>query len=131
YCLFPNNIPLQRPNVVAASSVPTGQKETANRRSCAYSVPEAIPMKALTTFGTAVLFLSLGAIVPAFAQQKQEEAKPEQQHAQPQHQQKQQQPQQHAQQQNQNKQQQQQQQQHAQQQDKQKQQQQQHAQQQN
>src|SRR5664279_3239102 len=73
-------------------------------------------MKALTTFGTAVLFLSLGAIVPAFAQQKQEEAKPEQQHAQPQqqHAQPQQQQhaqpqQQHAQQQNQNKQQQQQQ----------------------
>src|SRR5664280_2368270 len=107
-------------------------------------------MKALTTFGTAVLFLSLGAIVPAFAQQKQEEAKPEQQHAQPQQQHAQpqqqqhaqpqaqqqqhaqpqaqqqhaQQQQQHAQQQNQNKQQQQQQQ-HAQQQNQQKQQQQQ------
>ena len=56
-------------------------------------------MKAITTLGTAVLFVALGAIVPAFAQHEQEQAKPEQkqqeQHAQPQ--------QQHAQQQNQQK----------------------------
>src|SRR5271157_3127601 len=56
-------------------------------------------MKALTTLGTALLFMSLGTIVPAFAQHEQEQAKPEekqqQQHAQPQ--------QQHAQQQNQQK----------------------------
>jgi len=48
-------------------------------------------MKALTTLGTALLFLTLGPIVPAFAQDKQEEAKPEQkqeqEHAQPQKQQ--------------------------------------------
>jgi hypothetical protein len=48
-------------------------------------------MKALTTLGTALLFLTLGTIVPAFAQDKQEEAKPEQkqeqEHAQPQKQQ--------------------------------------------
>ena len=66
-------------------------------------------MKALVGLGTAVLFLSLGTTVPAFAQQGQGGAKPEQkqpqQHAQPQPQQhaqpqqKQQQPQQHAQQQ--------------------------------
>ena len=36
-------------------------------------------MKALTTLGTAVLFLSLGTIVPAFAQEAQQEAKPAQQ----------------------------------------------------
>ena len=35
-------------------------------------------MKAFASFGTAVLFLSLGTIVPAFAQHGQEEAKPEQ-----------------------------------------------------
>ena len=35
-------------------------------------------MKALTTLGAALLFLTLGTIVPAFAQDKQEEAKPEQ-----------------------------------------------------
>jgi len=62
-------------------------------------------MKAFATLGTAVLFLSLGTIVPAVAQHEQEEAKPEQkqqqEHAQPQ-------PQQHVQQQNQQKQQQQQ-----------------------
>ena len=55
-------------------------------------------MKALTTLGTALLFLTLGTIVPAFAQDKQEEAKPEQkqeqEHAQPQKQQPQQQEQQ-------------------------------------
>ena len=55
-------------------------------------------MKALTTLGTAFLFLTLGTIVPAFAQDKQEEAKPEQkqeqEHAQPQKQQPQQQEQQ-------------------------------------
>ncbi len=89
-------------------------------------------MKAFATFGTAVLFLSLGAFVPAFAQQhEQEEAKPEekqqQEHAQQEQQNKQQQ-QEHAQQQNQNKQQQQE---HAQQQNQDKQQQQEHAQQQN
>ena len=48
-------------------------------------------MKALVALGTAVLFLSLGTPVPAFAQQGKEEAKPEQkqqqQHAQPQQQQ--------------------------------------------
>jgi len=48
-------------------------------------------MKALATLGTALLFLTLGPIVPAFAQDKQEEAKPEQkteqEHAQPQKQQ--------------------------------------------
>ena len=98
-------------------------------------------MKAFRTLGTAILFLALGAIVPAFAQHEQEEAKPEQkqqqhaqqqpqQHAQQQNQPKQQQPQQHAQQQNPPKQQQPQQ--HAQQQNQPKQQQpQQHAQQQN
>src|SRR5271166_1746682 len=56
-------------------------------------------MKALSTLGTALLFMSLGTIVPAFAQHEQEQAKPEekqqQQHAEPQ--------QQHAQQQNQQK----------------------------
>ncbi len=61
-------------------------------------------MKALATLGTAVLFLTLGTIVPAFAQHEQEETKPEQkqqqEHAQPQ-------PQQQAQQQNQQKEQQQ------------------------
>ena len=36
-------------------------------------------MKALTTLGAAVLFLSLGTIVPAFAQEAQQEAKPAQQ----------------------------------------------------
>jgi hypothetical protein len=36
-------------------------------------------MKALTTLGAAVLFLSLGTIVPAFAQEAQQEAKPVQQ----------------------------------------------------
>lgn len=66
-------------------------------------------MKAFATLGTAVLFLSLGTIVPAFAQHEQEEAKPEQkqqqEHAQPQQQQHAQaQPQQHAQQQGQPKQ---------------------------
>ena|SRR5271157_1233300 len=65
-------------------------------------------MKAFATLGTAVLLLSLGTIVPAFAQHEQEEAKPEQkqqqEHAQPQqHAQPQPQPQQ-AKQQNQNKQ---------------------------
>jgi hypothetical protein len=61
-------------------------------------------MKAFATLGTAVLFLSLGTIVPAVAQEGKEQAKPEQkqqqEHAQPQHAQqqpKQQQPQQHAQ----------------------------------
>ncbi len=48
-------------------------------------------MKAFASLGTAVLFLSLGSIVPAFAQHGQEEAKPEQkqqqEHAQPQQQQ--------------------------------------------
>ena len=93
-------------------------------------------MKAFATLGTAVLFLSLGTIVPAFAQHGQEEAKPEQkqapEHAQPEQQHAQQQPQQHAQQQNQQQQKQQQPQQHAQQQNQNKQQQQQeHAQQQN
>jgi hypothetical protein len=34
-------------------------------------------MKAFATFGTAVLFLSFGTLVPAFAQHEQEEAKPE------------------------------------------------------
>jgi hypothetical protein len=67
-------------------------------------------MKTFATLGTAVLFLSLGAIVPAFGQHEQEEARPEQkqqqEHAQPQNQPKQQQPQQHAQQQAQPKQQQ-------------------------
>src|ERR1017187_1203127 len=67
-------------------------------------------MKALVGLGAAVLCLSLGTTVPAFAQQGQGGAKPEQkqqqQHAQQQNQQKQQQ-QQHAQQQNQQKQQQQ------------------------
>jgi len=71
-------------------------------------------MKAFATLGTAVLFLSLGAIVPAFGQHEQEEARPEQkqqqehaqpqqelqQHAQQQAQPKQQQPQQEARQQN-------------------------------
>jgi len=51
-------------------------------------------MKAFASLGTAILFLSLGTLVPAFAQHEQEEAKPEQkqqqEHAQPQ-------PQQHAQ----------------------------------
>src|SRR5271165_1688323 len=89
-------------------------------------------MKAFATLGTAVLLLSLGTIVPAFAQHEQEEAKPEQkqqqEHAQPQqHAQPQPQPQQ-AKQQNQNKQAQQQQ---ANQQSQNKQVQQQHAQQQN
>src|SRR5208337_3719036 len=89
-----------------------GQKDTAIRRSYAYSVVEAIPMKAFATLGTVVLFLSLGTIVPAFAQHEQEEARPEQkqqqpqQHAQQQSQPKQEQPQQHAQQQSQPKQQQ-------------------------
>ncbi len=43
-------------------------------------------MKALRTLGTAVLLMSLGAIVPVFAQQEQAkpEEKPQQQHAQPQ-----------------------------------------------
>lgn len=45
-------------------------------------------MKAFATLGTAVLFLTLGTIVPAFAQHEQEEAKPEQkqqqEHSQPQ-----------------------------------------------
>ena len=36
-------------------------------------------MKAFTTLGAAVLFLSLGTIVPAFAQEAQQEAKPAQQ----------------------------------------------------
>ena len=36
-------------------------------------------MKAFTTLGAAVLFLSLGTIVPAFAQETQQEAKPAQQ----------------------------------------------------
>ncbi len=36
-------------------------------------------MKALTTLGAAVLFLSLGTLVPAFAQEAQQEAKPAQQ----------------------------------------------------
>src|SRR5271157_2271668 len=49
-------------------------------------VVEAIPMKAFATLGTAVLFLSLGTIVPAFAQHEQEEARPEQEHAQQQNQ---------------------------------------------
>ena len=41
-------------------------------------------MKAFTSFGTAVLFLSLGAIVPAFAQQEgKPEQKEQQEHAQP------------------------------------------------
>src|SRR5271157_2419087 len=52
-------------------------------------VVEAIPMKAFATLGTAVLFLSLGTIVPAFAQHEQEEARPEQEHAQQQNQNKQ------------------------------------------
>ncbi len=52
-------------------------------------------MKALATLGTAVLFLALGTVVPAFAQHEQEEAKPEQK------QQEQAEPQQHAQQQSQ------------------------------
>jgi hypothetical protein len=46
-------------------------------------------MKAFMTLGTAVLFLTLGSIAPAFAQQDHQEAKPEQQqeeHAQPQQQ---------------------------------------------
>jgi DNA mismatch repair ATPase MutL len=46
-------------------------------------------MKAFMTLGTAVLFLTLGTIAPAFAQQDHQEAKPEQQqeeHAQPQQQ---------------------------------------------
>ncbi len=47
-------------------------------------------MKAFATLGTAVLFLTLGTIVPAFAQHEQEEGKPEQkqqqEHAQPQQQ---------------------------------------------
>src|ERR1019366_7998764 len=87
----------------------SGQKDTAIRRSCAYAGVEVIPMKALVGLGAAVLFLSLGTTVPAFAQQGPGEAKPEQkqqqQHAQQQPQQhaqqqpKQQQPQQHAQQQ--------------------------------
>ena len=90
-------------------------------------------MKALVTLGAAVMFLSLGSAVPAFAQHGQGQDKPEQnkqqpqQHAQQQNQNKQQ-PQQHAQQQSQNKQQPQQ---HAQQQNQNKQQPQQHAQQQN
>ena len=84
-------------------------------------------MKAFATLGTAVLFLSLGTIVPAFAQHEQEEARPEQEHGQQQNQNKQAQQQQ-ANQQNQNKQQQQQQ---AQQQNQNKQQQQQQAKQQN
>ena len=55
-------------------------------------------MKAFTSFGTAVLFLSLGAIVPAFAQQEgKPEQKEQQEHAQPaQEQHAQAQPQQHA-----------------------------------
>src|ERR1019366_8738496 len=87
----------------------SGQKDTAIRGSCAYAGVEVIPMKALVGLGAAVLFLSLGTTVPAFAQQGQGGAKPEQkqqqQHAQQQPQQhaqqqpKQQQPQQHAQQQ--------------------------------
>lgn len=44
-------------------------------------------MKVLTTIATAVLLMSLGGIVPAFAQHEQEQAKPEekqqQQHSQP------------------------------------------------
>ena len=95
-------------------------------------------MKAFATFGTSILLLFLGTIVPAFAQHDQGEAKPEQQqHAQPEQQQHAQpEQQQHAQQQNQQKQQhaQPEQQQHAQQQNQQNQQnqqQQQHAQQQN
>src|SRR5208337_1857613 len=73
-------------------------------------VVEAIPMKAFASLGTAILFLSLGTLVPAFAQHEQEEARPEQkqqqpqQHAQQQSQPKQEQPQQHAQQQSQPKQ---------------------------
>ena len=55
-------------------------------------------MKAFTSFGTAVLVLSLGAIIPAFAQQEgKPEEKQQQQHAQPaQQQHAQAQPQQHA-----------------------------------
>jgi hypothetical protein len=66
-------------------------------------------MKAFATFGTAVLFLSLGTFVPAFAQHEQEEAKPEEKQQQEHEQQKQnkQQEKEHAQQQNQDKQQQQ------------------------
>src|ERR1019366_3079478 len=80
----------------------SGQKDTAIRGSCAYAGVEVIPMKALVGLGAAVLFLSLGTTVPAFAQQGQGGAKPEQkqqqQHAQPPQQQHAQ-PQQHAQQQ--------------------------------
>ena len=50
------------------ASTGNGQKDTAIRRSYAYSVIEAIAMKVFATFGTAVLFLSLGTFVPAFAQ---------------------------------------------------------------
>lgn len=64
-------------------------------------------MKAFTTLGTAVLFLTLGTIAPAFAQQEHEDAKPEQkqqeEHAQPAQQHAQAEPQQHAQPQDQNK----------------------------
>src|ERR1019366_8567559 len=66
----------------------SGQKDTAIRGSCAYAGVEVIAMKALVGLGAAVLCLSLGTTVPAFAQQGQGGAKPEQkqqqEHAQPQ-----------------------------------------------
>jgi hypothetical protein len=107
YRLFPSKVASRRPNVVATSKAPSGQKHTANHCAYAYAGVEEMPMKVFPTLGTAVLFLTLGAIAPAFAQQEHGDAKPEQklqeEHAQPAQPHAQAEPQQHAQPQDQNK----------------------------